>query len=215
MFYITSIFLLLVITSTQSQSDAEVQAIIAQVRGYLTRSSSRSAVPTVSNEQLQNSNKIGLGYNPILGSPVCYNGDCQMEGFTRPVFNLSFTKRPEGACTNKLIPENVDIDCVPSVTISANTEILSTLNKLFESTVNSIEFSAAAKYMGSSFSYTHSTQTRSMIDTIVQQNSTVLFTNAKISFVKLSSFAPRMDLSDNFRYVIKNLPCCSYSQSIE
>lgn len=213
-----SIFIFLLnVVSSYAQHD--VRQTTLRVREYLERSfSSSSSIAQKDaniNAQLQNSNKIGMGYNPTLGSPVCYTGTCQMEGFARPIFNLSFINRPNGACTTQMIPENVDIDCLPSADISSSTEILQTVDKLFESISNGIDFSSSAKYMGVSFSYKYSSQTRSIIDTMVAKNSTILFTNAKISTIRLSLFQPRMPLSDNFRYVIDNMPCCSYSVDVQ
>ena len=58
---------------------------------------------------LANSNKLGLGYNPVAGDPVCYTGDCQMAGFGRSVFKFQYTNTPSGSCTTKLIPEHVEV----------------------------------------------------------------------------------------------------------
>jgi hypothetical protein len=68
---------------------------------------------------LPNSNKIGLGYNPIFGSPICFTGDCQSDGFRRPIFALTFSAPEQGSCTDQLIPDNVDLDCLPSTVSSA------------------------------------------------------------------------------------------------
>lgn len=58
---------------------------------------------------LANSNKLGLGYNPVTGDPVCYTGACQMAGFGRAVFKFNYTNSPSGSCTTKLIPENSEV----------------------------------------------------------------------------------------------------------
>ena len=58
---------------------------------------------------LTNSNKLGLSYNPVIGDPVCYTGDCQMAGFGRPVFKFKYTNAPTGSCTTKLIPEHTEV----------------------------------------------------------------------------------------------------------
>jgi hypothetical protein len=91
----------------------------------------------------------------------------------------------------------------------------STLEKLHHNTLDGIEISASLNATYASFSYMYSKQTRSMIDTMVRENSTILFTSTKVSCFKLSSFAPMMELSDSFRYVIKRLPCCSFSDRIQ
>lgn len=38
-----------------------------------------------SSNWLENSNKIGMGYNPVYGNLVCYTGSCQMEEFRRSI----------------------------------------------------------------------------------------------------------------------------------
>jgi hypothetical protein len=164
---------------------------------------------------LLNSNKIGLGYNLLQGSPICYTGDCQMEGFRLPVFKLNFTKRPEGSCATKLIPQHVYVDCLPSTDIKAGTEIISTFSQLQESLMRSIDRSLDAKFKSVSFSYSYSQQTRFMIDKIYKENTTILYTSARISTVRLTSFEPELELSDEFVSVIKNLPCCTYNNDVE
>ncbi|CAF4729344.1 unnamed protein product, partial [Rotaria sp. Silwood2] len=99
--------------------------------------------------------------------------------------------------------------------ITATTESISTLDELKESTKKGIEFSGSLSIFENSFSYSHSTQTRSMIDTIVQMNSTVYFTRATISQTRLSAFEPLLELSDQFRYVIDNMPCCKESSELD
>ncbi len=66
-----------------------------------------------SSNWLENSNKIGIGYNPMYGSPVCYSGNCQMKGFRRSIFKLNYIQTPTGSCTQKLIPENVELQWGP------------------------------------------------------------------------------------------------------
>ena len=58
---------------------------------------------------LPNSNKIALGYDPTRGNPKCYSGDCVMDGFGAPVFQLQYKKQSIGACFIKLIPEHVEV----------------------------------------------------------------------------------------------------------
>jgi hypothetical protein len=160
---------------------------------------------------LLNSNKIGLGYNLLYGSPVCYTGDCQMEGFRLPVFKLNFTKRPDGSCTTKLIPQYVYLDCLPSTDTKAGTEIISTFSQLQESLMRGLYTSLDVKYKYASFSYSYSKETRSMIDKIYRENTTILYTSARISTVRLTGFEPGLELSDEFITVIKNMPCCTYN----
>ncbi|CAF3526942.1 unnamed protein product [Rotaria sp. Silwood2] len=164
---------------------------------------------------LENSNKIGIGYNPLYGTPVCYTGSCQMEGFGRSIFKLNYLRPKPGTCTQKLIPENVDLDCLPSTTWDANTESISTLHELHESITNKVDAAGSGTYSTASFSYKTSVQTRYMVDNIVKKNTTTMQTTAQISYVKLSMFEPTMELSDPFKYVINNLPCCNYDADTE
>ena len=196
-----------------AQSSDEVNAAIVRTRQYL-QQSSRLALADET-KCLQNSGKIGSGYDMITGSPICYSGNCQMEGFRRSIFKLNFTKQPEGSCTSKLIPQNVDIDCLSSMQITATTESISTLDELKESTKKGMEVSASVGIFQNSFSYSHSTETRSIIDTVVPMNSTVYFTRATVSQIRLSVFEPLLELSDQFRYAITNMPCCEESSELE
>ena len=161
-------------------------------------------------DMLQNSNKIGLGYNLLYGSPICYTGTCQMEAFAQPIFKLSYTRKAQGSCTSKLIPDDVHIDCLPSVEVHAGTEVINTLDQLQHSIMNGIHISADGKIKNASFSYQHSSQTRYMIDNTIKTNTTVLYTSAKVSTIKLSMYEPFMILSDQFRHAILNIPCCNH-----
>lgn len=207
--------LLLLLTSLEldAQSKDEVIAKSAQVRQYLQQPTSRMLVTET--RWLENSGNIGIGYNSIAGSPVCYSGNCQMSGFRRPVFKLNFTKQAEGYCTNKLIPQNVDLNCLSSTQISATTESISTLSQLRESMRSGIEISGSIGILDNSFTYSHSTETRSMIDTIIEKSSTVYFTRASINQISLSAFEPLLELSDQFRYVIQEMPCCNESAELD
>jgi hypothetical protein len=164
---------------------------------------------------LENSNKIGLGYDPLHGNPVCYTGACQMSGFRQQIFKLNYLQTPQGSCTSKLIPEFVSIDCIASSEVQAGTEVIDTLNRLKETNTKGFDIGVGGKYLQLSGSYHYSEQTRYVIDSIVQEQSEVLYTTAKVSYVKLSMFEPFMNLSDMFRYVIENLPCCEYNGIIE
>ena len=172
------------------------------------RKTGRSFMSNENASWLLNGNKIGLGYNPLYGSPVCYTGDCQMEGFSRPVFKLNFTKQAQGSCTNKFIPQYTTLDCLPSMDTMADTEIISTLSQLQQSMTKGIEVATSARIKFASFSYSHSRQTTWMIDKIYKHNTTVIHTNSKVSFIRLSMFEPLLELSDEFMYVIDQMPCC-------
>ncbi|CAF4927865.1 unnamed protein product [Rotaria socialis] len=207
--------LIVVLASYQldAQSRNEIDAAMLKVKRYLLLSP--RLVDSDDTQWLPNSGKIGVGYDLVKGSPVCYTGQCQMEGFRQPVFKLDMTKRAEGSCTNKFIPKNVNLDCLSSTQITANTESITTLDQLMENTKRNIDFSLSMEGFGNSFSYSHSHETRSMIDTIIQSNSTVYFTRATITWVRLSAFTPLLELSDQFRYVIDNMPCCNQSHELD
>ncbi|CAF1403367.1 unnamed protein product [Adineta ricciae] len=158
-----------------------------------------------------NSNKIGIGYNPLYGSPVCYTGSCQADGFKQPLFNLKYRQQAVGSCTSQLIPENVALDCLPSTTWDARTEIISELNELKESMTNKVDVSLSGQLPGIAFAYETSIETRYAIDNIVKKSRTLMQTTAQISYIKLSMFEPAMELTDQFKFVINNMPCCNYT----
>ena len=210
--HITVVSLLLLLSTTSSRHTGETfDELYNRVQKHMTRHQRTES--RTDDDALLNSNKIGVGYNLLTGNPVCYTGGCQMDGFARPIFELNYNKKPRGTCTKTLIPDNVDLDCLPSVEVQAGTEIISTLEQLRKSTMNSIQVSAGAKYKMASFSYSHSTQTSYMIDQLVKSNTVVVYTTAKVSIMRLSMFEPMMELTPQFRYVIDNLPCCNYTEA--
>ncbi|CAF1284546.1 unnamed protein product [Adineta ricciae] len=166
-------------------------------------------------ETLENSNNIGIGYDPLHGSPVCYTASCQVDGFRSPIFKLNYVQSPAGGCTSKLIPEGVTMQCLPGSERTTDTQVIDKLDRLKQVTENGFEISGGAKYQWYSASYKYSKETRFIVDQIYQENSEVLYTTLKISHAKLSMFEPRMNLSDDFRYVIENLPCCDYNEIVE
>lgn len=202
---------LLVLFTTSTVTTAETfNELHSRVKKVMAREPRNTALSD--QETLPNSNKIGIGYNLLTGNPSCYTGTCQMEGFARPIFELIYNNKAQGTCTKTLIPDNVYLDCLPSVEIQAGTEIISTLEQLHRSTMNSIQVSSGMKYKMASFSYTHSTQTRYMIDQLIKFNTEVVYTTAKISVIRLAMFEPLMNLTSQFHYVIDNLPCCNYTE---
>jgi hypothetical protein len=62
-----------------------------------------------------------------------------------------------------------------------------------------------------SFSYGYSEQTTHMVDTIMKESQSAFFTTAKVTFAKLSLLEPTVKLSNEFQYVIDNIPCCNGS----
>ena len=204
---------LLAVYQLGAQSSNEIRDAKSRVRRYfqlLGRQEMGSNMNWV-----PNSGKIGSGFDTLAGSPICYTGQCQMEGFRRPLFKLNMTKQAAGSCTGQMIPQHVDLDCLSSMQMTASTESISTLNQLQESTKKGLEVSASVGVFGNSLSYAYSSEIRSMVDTIVEKNSTVYFTRATITWARLSAFVPSLELSDAFVHVIENMPCCNDSIELE
>ncbi|UJR06610.1 hypothetical protein I4U23_010894 [Adineta vaga] len=206
------LILLLLFSNGLSQLHDKRQQVIHQVRNRLRTYESNSRTIT-SADTLQNSNKIGLGYDLLGGSPVCYEGTCQMNDFKRAIFKLKFTNSVLGSCTDKLVPDHIELDCPGGIVKSTNTEIIETVQHVHTSISNRVQLSIGAKYKGVGFSYTHSRETQYMVDNIVKNYQSSLFTTAEVSYIKLSMFEPFMELSDAFRYVIENMPCCEENDS--
>jgi hypothetical protein len=171
-------FLLILCVNLSPLHDGRRQ-IITRVKNYL----QQYDATTRSGENpnwLENSNKIGFGYNILAASPICFTGPCQMNEFTRSIFKLNYSSSVPGSCTNKLVPNNVELDCLPSGTQSINSEIIETINHLHTSITNKVEFSVGAQLKAISFSYKYSKETQRMIDNIVKNN--------QISIVSFSWF---------------------------
>lgn len=185
------------------------------VRQYLSQHDEKPTGRLDGTNWLENSNTIGLGYNPLLGSPVCYTGTCQSDGYRRSVFKLVYKQPTFGSCTTKLIPDNVELHCIPSSELITNTETISTLNQLSESISNGISFGADVKYKMFSAGYSYSKETRFMIDQLIKQDTTSMHTTGKVTYGKLSMFEQFMELSDTFRYVIQEMPCCKDDDELQ
>ncbi len=106
-----------------SYSHDQHRQTIVCVRNYLRKSNITPRVDRTTGS-LENSNKIGFGYNVLSGSPICYTGQCQMAGFTRSIFKLNYTSPVLGSCTTKLVPNYVDLDCLPSAKMKIDSEII-------------------------------------------------------------------------------------------
>ncbi|UJR17969.1 hypothetical protein I4U23_004868 [Adineta vaga] len=196
------------------RGDVTIKDIETYIRvGEYLRTSDQLSTPRM--ETLENSNNIGIGYDPLYGSPVCYTASCQVDGFRNSIFKLNYVQSPSGGCTSKLIPEYVTMQCLPGSERATDTQVIDKVDRLKQVTENGFEISGGAKYKWMSASYKYSKETRFIIDKIYQEKSEVLYTTLKISHAKLSMFEPKMDLSDNFRYVIENLPCCEYNELVE
>jgi hypothetical protein len=163
---------------------------------------------------LPNSNLIGIGYDPVKGSPACYTGTCQMDGFKHSIFELKYTSSRPGSCTNKTVPDNVQLLCLPSAALNAHTEEISTISQLQDSTFQRIDVGVTLYgwgiLQGLFASYGYSKQTTYMANTITEKKQSLFHTTADIAFAKITMFEPMMQLSDNFRFVIDNMPCCVY-----
>ena len=167
---------------------------------------------------LPNSDLIGMGYDPVQGSPVCFTGACQMDGFKQSVFDLKYTSSKPGSCLNLSVPDNVQLLCLPGAELNADTEEISSITHLQETTLKRIDVSVNPTGWGRLFglfaSYGSSDQTTYMSDLILEKNLSLFYTAAEIGFVKLTMFEPKMELSDNFRFVIDNMPCCDLDSDV-
>ena len=173
--YIVSLLVTRVYSSTLHEGRRQT---IERVRKYLTDIKTWT-LPNIG--WLENSNKIGFGYNLLAASPVCYTGACQMDEFTRSIFKLNYTAPPVGSCTNKLVPNNVELDCLPSTVQAVDSEIIDTVEHLHKSISKKIDVSVEVKFRGVGFSYGFSRETKNMIDNIVKNHQT--------SIVSLSFFS--------------------------
>lgn len=98
----------LIIFNTGDLTDQEVyeQVGLYLQRARLLRARSGKSEST---EWLPNSGKLALGFDPVRGDPICFSGECRANGFNQPIFEMNYAKTPSGFCTNKLIPENVNV----------------------------------------------------------------------------------------------------------
>lgn len=184
------------------------------VREYLNQQKKVSQREFNSTEWFPNSNLIAFGYNPIQGTPVCYSGSCDFVASRNPIFQLSYTENPVGKCTSKLIPKHVKLLCLPSFYLESQTESIHTLKQVWESTSKGISFGPDIKYMPFTAAYKYSRETRFMIDRTIKQAVTSVITRATIIYAKLSMLESLMELSNTFRYVIQEMPCCEYNDAI-
>lgn len=168
MLRITIVLLLLVSVDTTLLHEKR-RLLIERMRLYLRQSEAATQYRGNSN-WLPNSNTIGIGYNLLSASPICYTGACQMNEFTHSVFKLNYSSSHPGACTDKLVPNSVSLFCLPSVSQSTVSEIIETAEHLSHSISNKVETSIGAKILGISFSYKYSKQTQRMLDSIVKNH---------------------------------------------
>ncbi len=147
----------------------ERRETIERVRNYLRKFDVPSRRLLSMSGGLENSNKIGLGFNLLTGSPVCFTGECQMDGFTRPIFKLNYLSSVPGSCTDKLIPDNVDLDCIYGASMKIDSEIIDTVEELHKSISNRVQVSIGAVFRNVGFSYGYSRETRYILDTIFKK----------------------------------------------
>ena len=98
--------------------------------------------------------------------------------------------------------------CVQSNDTTAKTERISTYDELNESYRKG---SSSGIGLGSgpiSFQYGESEQTTKMLTDIYIYNYTLFYTYVTMSYIKLSSTIPFLQLSDIFRATINDMPCC-------
>lgn len=209
---ISIIFLFLSVHRLNAWSPTDTNATTQGVREYFLRQGKQASMNNL--EWVPNSGKIGSGFDTISGSPTCFTGQCQMEGFRRSIFKLNITQVPEGSCTKQLIPQDVDLQCLTSMQMTAKTETIATLQQLQESTKKGLEISVGAEVFGNSLRYTHSTEIRTMVDTVVEKNSTVYFTQVTVTWARLTAFVQSIALSEQFVYAISRIPCCNDSPEL-
>ncbi|UJR11116.1 hypothetical protein I4U23_015298 [Adineta vaga] len=151
--------------------------------------------------KLEKKNKLGLGYNPSKDSPICYTEVYQRKGFGLPIFNFTYSVPSKKTYVNKSIPENANIE----------TQIIKTLRDLKESTSKIVD----TKSIEISFSYVYARGIHFAVDMIIKDNSTILFTSVNKSSIHLSLTESTLELSNDFRYVIENMPCCEFNETVE
>ena len=177
------LLLALFVTPEVDSSSPEYRQTIERVRIYLHRNVVKGRMETDTSTKtnwLENSNKIGLGYHLLSGSPVCYTGACQMAGFMQPVFKLNYLSPATGSCTSKLVPDHIQLDCLPSTSLKVDSETISTVEQLKKSISNTIEMSISARYIVAAFSYSFLKETRYMIDNIVKRDTTSIVSRAML-----------------------------------
>ncbi|CAF5068600.1 unnamed protein product, partial [Rotaria sp. Silwood1] len=120
--------------------------------------------------------------------------------------NLTYSKPTYGSCTTKQIPDFVELHCIPNSDLTIATETISTLKELSESTSKGWSLGVQEiKYKMFSAGYAYSSETHFMVDQLLRYNRTAIRTTGVVTYGKLSMFEPRMELSDNFRYIIDKL----------
>jgi hypothetical protein len=136
-----------------------------------------------------------------------------------PIFKPKYSVPSEKTHINKSISKNAKIDCLLSQNSNIEVQIINTLHDLKENTKKFIDFPTTStfntKYVDASFSYAYSRGIHSAIDIIIKDNATILFTSINISSTHLSIVESTFELADDFRFVIENMPCCEFNETVE
>lgn len=158
--------------------------------------------------------KLGLGYNPLKGAPVCFAGKCQTTGFGLPILKSKYP-----VSTRKPLSKNAKGDCLFSQSTNVEVHIINTLRDLKEYTKKIIHFLTTSTFNtthgDTSFSYAYSKEIHSAINMIMKENATILITSINISSTRLSIVDSTFELADEFRRVIDNMPCCEFNKTVE
>lgn len=135
----------------------------------------------------------------------------------KPKYSVSLKK----TSTKKIRSKDAKPDCLLLQNDNDNIEVqaINKLHDLKENTNKIIDFSTTSTinttYIDASFSYTYSQGIHSAIDMIMKDNSTILTTSINISTTHLSISESTFELADDFRFVIENMPCCEFNETVE
>jgi len=136
-----------------------------------------------------------------------------------PIFKSKYSVPSEKTHINKSISKNAKIDCLLSQSNNIEVQIINTLLDLKENTKKIIDFPTTStfntKYVDASFSYAYSKGIHSAIDMIMKDNATLLYASVNISSTRLSIVESTFELADDFRFVIENMPCCEFNETVE
>ena len=107
------------------------------------------------------------------------------------------------------------IDCESSQNVTVETQVINTLRDLKEHLLKTVDFARNEKYVNVSFSYAYSREVHSTVDMIMKDNATILITSFNTTSIRLSIDERKVELSDNFRSVMENMPCCDWNETVE
>ena len=85
--------------------------------------------------------------------------------------------------------------------------------------MRAVDFSTGStfdrKYLDTSYSYAQSREIHSVVDMIMKNNLTLLLTAVNVTSMHLAIAETKLELSDDFRFVIEHLPCCDLNETVE